>query len=86
MATEMITLKLEDKFLGEIDSIVKKDGYKSRTEFIRAALRSKVDEFRLKEAMDSIAHIRGAAKRKISDEEYEENREKAFEELAKRFK
>ncbi|MFH0797904.1 MAG: ribbon-helix-helix domain-containing protein [Candidatus Woesearchaeota archaeon] len=86
MATEMITLKLDDKFLDEIDSFVKKEGYKNRTEFIRMALRLKVDECKLREAMASIAHVRGAAKRKISDEEYEENRQKAFEELSKRFK
>jgi len=59
MATEMITLKLDDKFLDEIDSFVKKEGYKNRTEFIRMALRSKVDECKLREAMASIAQVRG---------------------------
>ena len=83
MTTEMISLKLEKKFLKEIDSIVEKDGYQSRTEFIRNALREKVEKTKLKEAMLEIAHLKGAVKKKTSLKEYERIREKAFKELAK---
>jgi len=86
MVTEMITVKLEDKFLDEIDTVVKKEGYQNRTEFIRNALREKVDEAKLKEAMMSIAHLKGASKRKTTEKEFEEIREKAFNELSKRLK
>ncbi len=41
MTTEMITVKMENKFLEDIDSIVKREGYQNRTEFIRNALREK---------------------------------------------
>lgn len=86
MATEMITLKLDDKFLKEVDNVVEKEGYQNRTEFIRNALREKVEESKLRETMRSIAHLKGAAKKKTSDEEYELNRLKAFEELSRKFK
>lgn len=84
MVTEMITVKLEDKFLEDIDSIVKKEGYQNRTEFIRAALRERIEEVKLKEAMLSIAHLKGAAKKKTSEKEYEIIRNKAFEEIVKK--
>ena len=86
MTTEMITVKLDDKFLGAIDSIVKKEGYQNRTEFIRNALREKVEEAKLKEAMMSIAHLKGASKKKTTEKEFEEIRERAFEELSKKLK
>ncbi len=81
MATEMITLKLEDKFLKAVDSVVEKEGYQNRTEFIRNALREKLDEIKMKKAMLEIAHLKGAAKRKISSEEYENARKTAFGKL-----
>ena len=84
MVTEMITVKLENSFLENIDNIVKKEGYQNRTEFIRSALRDKIEEMKLKEAMMNIAHLKGAAKKKTSEKEYENIRKKAFEEIAKK--
>lgn len=86
MATEMISLKLEDSFLDNIDSIVKKEGYQSRTEFIRNALREKVEASKLKEAMIELSKLKGASKKKTSDEELERIREKAFEDIDKKFR
>jgi len=86
MATEMITLKLEDSFLDNIDTIVKKEGYQSRTEFIRNALREKVEASKLKEAMMELSKLKGASKKKTSDEELERIREKAFEEIDKKLR
>jgi len=86
MVTEMITLKLEDKFLKDIDTIVKKEGFQNRTEFIRNALREKIDNIKLKQAMMEIAHLKGASKRKTTEEEYERARAKAFEEVYKNLK
>jgi len=86
MATEMITLKLEDSFLDNIDTIVKKEGYQSRTEFIRNALREKVEASKLKEALMELSKLKGASKKKTSDEELERIREKAFEEIDKKLR
>ncbi len=84
MATEMITVKMDELFLREIDSIVATHGYQNRTEFIRNALREKVEEAKMKEAMMNLAHLKGASKKKTRDEDLEKLREKVFNELDKR--
>ena len=86
MTTEMITVKLDDAFLKQIDSVVETEGYQNRTEFIRNALREKVEEAKLKQAMLEIAHLKGASKKKTSDEELEKIREKVFGEFDKRLR
>ena len=86
MTTEMITLKLENTFLSEIDTIVQNEGYQNRTEFIRNALREKVEEVKLREAMAKIAHLKGTSKKRTTEKEYEEIRKKAFEEISKKLK
>lgn len=86
MVTDMITLKLDRKFLKEIDSLVKEENYQSRTEFIRNALREKVDEKKLKQAMKDISRLRGISKKKITDEELERIRAEAFIEFGKKFR
>lgn len=86
MVTEMITLKLDDEFLKNIDEVVEKEGYQNRTEFIRNALREKLEETKLKEAMIELSHLKGASKKKTSNEEYERIRLKAFEEISKKLK
>ena len=86
MVTEMITLKLEEKFLDNIDAFVKKEGYQNRTEFIRNALREKLESSKLKEAMLEVVKFKGASKKKTTDKDYENMRKTAFEELSKNFK
>ena len=83
MVTEMITVKLEDTFLDDIDSIVKKEGYQNRTEFIRAALRERIEKIKLKKVMIELSKFRGKAPRKTTDDERERIRELAFRELDK---
>ena len=83
MVTEMITLKLDNQFLEEVDKAVKSAGYHNRTELIRTALREKLDEIKLNKAMLELAHLKGKSKKKISPELYEAARNKAFEELEK---
>jgi metal-responsive CopG/Arc/MetJ family transcriptional regulator len=84
MTTEMITLKLDNTLLKEIDSIVSNNGYHNRTEFIRNALREKVEETKLRKAMISLGHLKGASKKKTTDETLENLRLKAFDALDKK--
>jgi len=84
MAIEMINIKLENSFLKEIDSLVKNSNYQNRTEFVREALREKVDKIKYHNAMMSIIHLKGASKKKTTDAELEKIRERAFLELTKK--
>lgn len=86
MATELVTFKMEHDFLEEVDQTVKSAGFQNRTEFIRNALREKVEEVKLKQAMITFGKLRGKAPRKTSDEERARIREKIFEEFEKRIK
>ena len=81
MTTEMITLKLERKFLKEVDAVAAQNGYQNRTEFIRNALREHIDKIKLKKAMMQIAHLKGMSSKKISEEEYERVRNTLVDEL-----
>jgi Arc/MetJ-type ribon-helix-helix transcriptional regulator len=81
---ELITLKLEANFLEEVDSTVKKNGFSSRTDFIRAALREKMEKIKLREDLAAIRTNWGKSKRKTTDEEIHAVREKVFNEFAKK--
>jgi len=86
MATNMITLKLEKTFLEDVDKAVKIGRYQNRTEFIRNALREKLEEQRIKEAVIELAKLKGASKKITTDKDYEDIRERAFKEIARKFK
>ena len=66
MTTEMITFKLENNFLKEVDAAVKTQCFQSRTEFIRTALREKVEEARLKDALLQLSNLKGISNKKTS--------------------
>lgn len=84
MVTDMITVKLEDLFLEDIDNIVKSEGYQNRTEFIRNALREKIEEIKLRKAMMELVHLKGSVKKMTTVKDYEKIRVKAFEEISKK--
>ena len=86
MATEMITVKMDNVFLGEVDNVVKNEGYQNRTEFIRNALREKVEEIKLKKAMMELAHLKGSVRKKTTEDDYEKVRAKAFDEISKKLR
>ena len=84
MATELVTFKMEHDFLEDVDKTAKSAGFQNRTEFIRNALREKVEEVKLKQAMMTLSKLKGKAPRKTSDEERAKIREKIFEEFEKK--
>jgi len=84
MATELVTFKMEHDFLEEVDKTAKSAGFQNRTEFIRNALREKVEEVKLKQAMMTLSKLRGKAPRKTTDEERAKIREKVFQEFEKK--
>jgi len=83
----MITLKLEDGLLSQMDRVSGDFGFASRTEFIRAALRDKVEDYRLKEAILKLDKSKGALKGKNKvDIDCDSAREMAYERIASRFR
>ncbi len=86
MTTELVTFKMEHDFLEDVDKTAKSAGFQNRTEFIRNALREKVEEVKLKQAMITLSKLRGKAPRKTTDEERAKIREKVFEEFERKLK
>ena len=84
MTTELVTFKLDSKFLKEVDSISKRSGFSNRTDFIRNALREKVDEIKLKRAMIRLSKLKGKSKKKITNKEIHAVREKVLQDLSKK--
>ena len=78
---ENISLKIEENFLEEIEKVMKVQGYSTKTEFIREAIRDKVRKLQKQEALFKLESMRGSSKRKTTDKQLHEAREKAFNEL-----
>jgi len=86
MVTELVTFKMDSVLLAEVDKTVKAAGFQNRTELIRASLREKVDEVKLKAAMRALSKFRGISHKNITDEQIERVREEVFDEIKKGFK
>ena len=76
-------MKLEDTFLEDIEEVMKKHRYTTKTEFIREAIRDKIRELEKEEALLRVKKLYGSSKRKTTDEQLHIAREKAFKELEK---
>lgn len=80
---ETVSLKLEPELLHDVEKAMQKNGYSTKTEFIREAIRDKVKDLEKEEALKRVMKLYGASKRKTTDEELHAAGERAFEELKK---
>jgi len=83
---EPVTIKFESDFIKFIESIMKRHHYATISEFIREAVREKVKELEKEEMLKAVEKMAGSSKRKTTDEQLHEIRDKAFEQLEKKFK
>ncbi|MDP3026722.1 MAG: ribbon-helix-helix domain-containing protein [Nanoarchaeota archaeon] len=83
---ENISLRLETKFLKELENLIKKHNYMTKTEFIREAIRDKIIELEKQETLKKLDNLFGSSKHKTTDEQLHAAGEKAFEQLEKKFK
>ncbi|MFH0869613.1 MAG: ribbon-helix-helix domain-containing protein [archaeon] len=80
---EVISLKLDEQMLKNIDSVLKKHNFSTRTEFIRDAIRSRLSRLEKDEIIAKLAAAKGTLKSKCKLSE-EEVGEMVFNETAKR--
>ena len=83
---EAISLKLEEGLLKEIDQKIGKYRYSTRTEFIRDAIREKLTDLEKDEILKGLTKLRGSSKRKTTDKQLHEARERLVEKYDKKFK
>ena len=88
MGNCLVHLRLGDKLVKEIDSIVRRETYESRTEFIREELRKAVEERKRKRLIEGLRRKLGEGKRlglkEPTPEEFEKIREELGNEMLKK--
>lgn len=80
---ETISLKMEGVLLQEIDTKIKSHRYSTRTEFIRDAIRNKIEDLEKQKAIENVRKFYGSSKRKTTDEELHKVRKEISKELMK---
>lgn len=83
---EVISLKLDERMLKDIDGTLEKHRYSTRTEFIRDAIRGKLSDLEKEDLLKSVARMKGVSKRKTTNEQLHRAGEEAFSILEKRFR
>ena len=66
---ETISLKMEEGLLRDVDNSIKSHRYRTRTEFIRDAIRTRLNELEKEEVIKRLAKLKGSLNSKKSDEE-----------------
>ena len=82
---EIISFKMQENILEKVDSLLKPLNFNNRTEFIREAIREKLDKIETERFMKRLAQYKGSAKTKVSDEMLHKVRDEVAEKYAKKF-
>lgn len=61
---ETISIKLDKTLLNNIDKSLKQNNYSTRTEFVRDALRRRLEDLRKEEILESVKNNFGKSKKK----------------------
>ena len=80
---EAVSLKLENTFIRDMEKLMQRHRYTTKTEFIREAIREKMRGLEKEEALLRARKLYGASKRKTTDAQLHKAGEKAFRELEK---
>ncbi len=83
---ESISLKLDAKFLKDLEKVVKNNRYSTKTEFVREAIRDKINEIEKREMSKSINKLFGSSKHKTTDKNLHKARKELIEIYEKKFK
>lgn len=78
---QTISIKLEDKFLKDMEILMKKHRYSTKTEFIRDSLRERMKELEKEESIKKLEKLFGSSKKKTTEEMIRKVRELSFKEL-----
>jgi Arc/MetJ-type ribon-helix-helix transcriptional regulator len=76
-----ISVKFEKEFLNDMEAMMKKHRYATKTEFIREAVRDKLEELSKEQLIAEFLKFRGKAKKKTTYAENKRTKEKVSKEL-----
>jgi len=80
---EIVSVRFQEKILKRIDSSISEHNYNSRTEFIREAVRDKLEQMRTEKLINEFMKFYGSAKKKTTYEDNRKTRETFSKELMK---
>ena len=80
---ETISFKLQENVLRKIDHILKPLHFNNRTEFIREAVREKLNKIETEHFMRKLEPFKGSSKISLSDKQLEKIREDVSQNYAK---
>lgn len=83
---ETVTFKLHENILKKLDKVLRPLNFSNRTEFIREAIRDKLNSIEEDPIIRELRKFKGAAKVHVSDKRLHEIREKVFQELDKKLR
>jgi metal-responsive CopG/Arc/MetJ family transcriptional regulator len=83
---EIISLKLDKTTLNNLDSCLKSNNFSTRTEFVREAIRDKINELEHNKLLKEFLRHKGKLTAKTTNQELKEIRENVFKELEKQIK
>jgi metal-responsive CopG/Arc/MetJ family transcriptional regulator len=78
---EIVTVRFEEQVLKNMDEVIAKNNFNSRTEFIREAVRDKLTEAQKDELIKQFLSLRGKASIKTMPEDDKRIREEVSKEL-----
>lgn len=80
---DVISLKLDEGMLKDLDKFVKDYNYGTRTEFIRTSIREKMSKLEKDAIIKELLKFKGISKKHTTDEELRRVREKVAEQYFK---
>ncbi len=82
---ESVTIKVEESLLKRIDTSMKEHCYSTKTEFIREAIRDKLDVDEKEQLLKKFMNLRGQSKVKTTVEQNRISRDEVASKLAKEY-
>jgi Arc/MetJ-type ribon-helix-helix transcriptional regulator len=80
---EIVSVKFQEDVMKKVDRSIAEHNFNSRTEFIREAVRDKLEGLSREDLIKEFMKFRGKAPKKTTDKERARVREKALLEMAK---
>lgn len=82
---ETVSLKLDDAFARDLERLMRKHRYTTKTEFIREAMRDKMRDLEVKERLHVLERLYGFSKKRTTEEEFRRIRQELSRELESEF-
>lgn len=82
---DIVTFKLQEDIIRKIDDFVEPLHYSNRTEFIREAIRDKINLIEKNLFLTELEKFKGSSKAKVSDEALNKIRDETAKKYAKKF-